>query len=170
MILGLFPLKPADKIVCFDLIFYVFFFFNQYFVPYRTESDRIGPYRTKSGPISDRFRSNRATLKKKKKLSMAARRIHANPTRVCQPNRHTGASLGFSLWPPPQCHHKSAFKNPITPQQQCHNSMVSNPWELSLLTPSTHRTSAQLFHSYSGGSTYFIRMATKHPLVVVQLF
>ena len=43
-----------------------FLFFNQYFVPYQTESDRIGPYRTKSGPISDRFRSNRATLKKKK--------------------------------------------------------------------------------------------------------
>ena len=43
-----------------------FLFFNQYFVPYQTESDRIGPYRTKSGPISDRFRSNLATLKKKK--------------------------------------------------------------------------------------------------------
>ena len=152
MILGLFPLKPADKIVCFDLIFYVFFFLTSilsHIRPNQTVSAHIGPNRVLFQTVLDRI----GPRWKKKKLSMAARRIHANPTQVCQPNRHTGASLGFSLWPPPQCHHKSAFKNPITPQQQCHNSMVSNPWELSLLTPSTHRTSAQLFHSYSGGST-----------------
>ena len=79
MILWLFPLKPANKIVCFDLIFYVFFFFNQYFVPYWTESNRIGPYRTKSGPISDRFRSNRATLKKKKF-------VHGRTAHPCKSN------------------------------------------------------------------------------------
>ena len=123
MILGLFPLKPADKIVCFDLIFYVFFFLTSilsHIGPNQTVSAHIGPNRVLFQTVLDRIGPR---WKKKKNLSMAARRIHANPTRVCQPNRHTGASLGFSLWPPPQCHHKSAFKNRLP-----HNNSATIAW------------------------------------------
>lgn len=58
MILGLFPLKPADKIVCFDLIFYVFFFLTSilsHIRPNQTVSAHIGPNRVLFQTVLDRI-------------------------------------------------------------------------------------------------------------------
>lgn len=58
MILGLFPLKPADKIVCFDLIFYVFFFLTSilsHIGPNQTVSAHIGPNRVLFQTVLDRI-------------------------------------------------------------------------------------------------------------------
>ena len=53
MILGLFPSKSANQMVCFDLVFYVFFF-KQVFRPI---SDQIGSCFWLYRPISNQIES-----------------------------------------------------------------------------------------------------------------
>ena len=90
-------------------MFYFFFFFLNYFGPYRIDLwpvlVRFGPNQTDLGPVSavlDRIRLYRAESENQKKKSLAtdahaaastaARRVLAYPTWVRQPNRHTRAS------------------------------------------------------------------------------
>jgi len=82
MILELFSSKSADKMICFDLIFYVFFLkfiFKQVFRhildrigPYRTILNWIGPYQTESGHVE----------KKKIVHGHACNRVHGRTTHL----------------------------------------------------------------------------------------
>lgn len=86
MILGLFPLKSANKtvcsnLVCFDLIFYIFFFLK-YFGPYQTESDRISPYQSKSGPVSDQigpYQTKSDIVRPRRKKNLPRTRMQPRP-------------------------------------------------------------------------------------------
>ena len=98
MILELFSSKSTDKMICFDLIFFVFFFkfiFKQVFRhildrigPYRTILNWIGPYQTESGRVE-----KKSSMDTHAAASTVARRICANLTQVRWPNWHTHASL-----------------------------------------------------------------------------